>query len=268
MNDLKLGIIGAGNLGEAIMAGLISSKSIKAQNIIISNFETYRAELLCKKYRVQSAENSAVIDMADIVLLSVKPNLLHKMVIDYKEHYKDKIVVSVAAGITISSILEHAPFLKLVRTIPNIPVRTCSGVFACSYSKNISSEDILKVEGLFSKLGLFLNVEESQINAISSIAGAGPAYMYQIIEAMSDAGVRMGLDRASAIAIAAATMSGSGRMVLESKEHPAALKDKVTSPAGTTIEGLYAIEQGGVRAAIMDAFDRAYQKTVAFSKGK
>ena len=175
-------------------------------------------------------------------------------------------MISVAAGISISEMEKVSSTLKIIRTMPNTPVEVCEGVIVYSKGKNISNDDILVLEKLFSKLGLLFYIDESKIDAVSALTGCSPAYIYQIIEAMSDAGVRMGLSREIALQLSSMAVKGAGGMVYDTKVHPAVLKDKVTSPAGSTIEGIVEMEYKGVRGIIISALYKAYEKTLSFTK--
>lgn len=264
--SVMLGIIGAGNMAEAMIAGILKSKTLDSKNIIVSNYNKSKAEHLSSKYGVASADNIEVIKNSSIILLAVKPYALINTLELYQNELADKIVVSVAAGISINDMESVNTRLKIIRTMPNTPVQICQGVLAYVYGANILDEDKTLFKSIFSKLGMFIEIDESKIDAVSSLTGCSPAYIYQIIEAMSDAGVKMGLPRELAISLSAMALQGSGGMVYDTKTHPAVLKDKVTSPAGSTIEGLAELESKGVRGAVISALYKAYEKTLLFSK--
>lgn len=261
-----LGIIGAGNMAEAIIAGILQSNTLDSKKIIVSNYNKNKAELLVSKYGVISAGNIDVIKKSSIILLAVKPYVLLNAIEMYQNELAGKIIVSVAAGISVSAMENINAELKIIRTMPNTPVQICKGVFAYVYGTNILEEDKTIFISIFSKLGMFIEIDENKIDAVSSLTGCSPAYIYQIIEAMSDAGVKMGLSRELAISLSAMAVQGSGGMVYTTGTHPAVLKDKVTSPAGSTIEGLAELESKGVRGAVISALYKAYEKTLLFSK--
>lgn len=263
---MKLGIIGAGNMAEAFICGLLKSKAVTKDDIIVSNHNKAKADKLFKEYKVKSASNKDVISFSGIILLAVKPNKVSEVLLENANSFHNKIIFSVAAGVSIEAMENCGSHLKIVRAMPNTPVKVCSGVIAYCCGKNITESDTKRIKELFEGLGLLIEVAEDKMNAVSSLTGCSPAYIYQIIEAMSDAGVKMGLSRETAIELSAYAVMGSGKMVYETGEHPAVLKDKVTSPAGTTIEGLHEMEKGGVRASIINALYKAYEKTLILLK--
>lgn len=263
---MVLGVIGAGNMAQAIIAGIKKSHSLDCKNIIVSNYNKQKAARLSEECGVLTDDNINVIKKSDIVLLAVKPYALINTLELYQNELLDKIVISVAAGISISDMEKVNTRLKIIRVMPNTPVQICQGVFAYVYGANIIKEDKEIFNSIFSKLGMFIEIDESKIDAVSSLTGCSPAYIYQIIEAMSDAGVKMGLPRELAISLSAMAVHGSGGMVHFTGTHPAVLKDKVTSPAGSTIEGLAELESKGVRGAVISALYKAYEKTLLFSK--
>ncbi len=261
-----LGIIGAGNISEAIIAGILKSKTLDCKNIVVSNYNQSKAEKLSPKYGVTAADNIEVIKKNSIILLAVKPYALINVLELYQNELADKVIVSVASGISINDMENVNKRLKIIRTMPNTPVQICKGVLAYVYGANIVENDKTIFKTIFSKLGMFIEIDESKIDAVSSLTGCSPAFIYQIIEAMSDAGVKMGLQRELAISLSAMAVQGSGGMVYNTEMHPAVLKDKVTSPAGSTIEGLAELESKGVRGAVISALYKAYEKTLLFSK--
>ncbi len=262
---MVFGVIGAGNMAQAIIAGMVKSESISGNDIIISNHNMAKAAKLADKYGVIIDDNLQVILKSNVVLLAVKPYAIIEMIKQYEKHLNNKIIISVAAGIPLSDVQVNDN-LKIIRMMPNTPVEVCKGVMAFSCGKNIDESDVKIVEQLFSKLGLLIEIEESKINAVSALTGCSPAYIYEIIEAMSDAGVRMGLPREIAIKLSSKAVEGSGAMVLETNIHPAVLKDNVTSPAGSTIEGIAELENRGLRGIIISALYKAYEKTISFAK--
>ena len=256
---MVLGVIGAGNMAQALITGIIKSHALESSSIIVSNYNSKKADCLVEKYGVLSDDNINVIKKSDVILLAVKPYAVIDTLNQYIKDLQDKIVISVAAGISISEMEKVSSTLKIIRTMPNTPVEVSKG-------KNISNDDILVLEKLFSKLGLLFYIDESKIDAVSALTGCSPAYIYQIIEAMSDAGVRMGLSREIALQLSSMAVKGAGGMVYDTKVHPAVLKDKVTSPAGSTIEGIVEMEYKGVRGIIISALYKAYEKTLSFTK--
>lgn len=265
---MVLGIIGAGNIADSLIAGLIKSQSITSDNIVVSNYNKQKSEKLVLDYGVQSDSNENVIKRSDIIILSVKPYGILDVINLYKNQLKGKLIISLAAGISLSSMEKVDSSLKIVRAMVNTPVKICQGVLAYSTGQHILEEDKINISKLFSSIGLFIEVDESKMDAVSVLMGCSPAYIYQIIEAMSDAGVKMGLTRELSLELSSMAVMGSGGMVNITKNHPAILKDKVTSPAGSTIEGLAELENHGVRGAFISAVYKAYEKTLLFEKNK
>lgn len=261
-----LGVIGAGNMAQAIIHGILQSQTLTSSDIIISNHNKTKSDNLSSIYKVCTDSNTNVINKSDIILLAVKPYVILDVLKKYKKEFANKPIVSVATAISINDMENVDNNLKIIRTMPNTPVQICKGVLAYKCGKNILQSDKDSFINIFSKLGMFIEVEENKIDAISSLTGCSPAYIYQIIEAMSDAGVKMGLSRELAISLSAMAVYGAAGMVYDTKTHPAILKDKVTSPAGSTIEGLTELESKGVRGAFISALYKAYEKTLLLKK--
>lgn len=263
---MVLGVIGAGNMAKAMIAGIIKSNSLNGNEIIVSNHNIKKAEDLVKLYGVKTGENSNIIKSSRVILLAVKPYAVKNILNHYRELFSDKILVSVAAGIPICDMEHVQNDFKIIRMMPNTPVEICQGVIAYTQGTNITREDMDLINKIFSKLGFFINIEEDKMNAVSSLIGCSPAYIYQIIEAMSDAGVRMGIPRELALKLSSKAVEGAGGMVYITNIHPAVLKDNVTSPAGSTIEGVAEIENRGLRGIIISALYKAFEKTMSFAK--
>lgn len=272
---MKLGVIGAGNIAETIIGGLILSKSIKGEDIVVSKHNREKSDELVKKYKVISSTNEEIITSVDVLLLGLKPNLISdfmKYIRSLKEKSnKNLIVVSVAAGVSIDDMFNHLSIegnekdrtcesVKVVRAMPNTSCKVLSGVFAVSYDDYVSESEKEVVRKLFSPLGVFLEVEESKMNAISVLAGCAPAFIYEVISALSDGGVQMGLSREDSLKIAANIVQGAAKMVKETKKHPTKLKEQITSPGGSTIEGIYSLEKAGFRGTIMEALQASLNK--------
>lgn len=265
---MVLGVIGAGNMAKAMIAGITQSGSLQGGDIIVSNHNTVKSQELLNKYGVKVDDNINVIKNSSIILLAVKPYAIKKVLNEYNELISGKIIVSVAAGIPVCDMEQVNNNFKIIRMMPNTPVEVCKGVIAYTKGSNINDDDIKLVEQIFSKLGLFIAVEEDKMNAVSSLTGCSPAYIYQIIEAMSDAGVKMGLSRELALKLSSKAVEGAGSMVFETNIHPAVLKDNVTSPAGSTIEGVAELENRGLRGIIISVLYKAFEKTLLFAKNK
>ncbi len=251
-----IGFIGAGAMAEAILAGIIKAKLVHPDHVVISDINAQRLAYLTDLYNVRAVEdNNMVVQKADVIILAVKPYLVKDVLTGVASSISDRhLLISVAAGLSTgylaSCLKERVP---IVRVMPNTPSLVGAGASALSAGESVSDEAMELAKSLFDSVGRSVIVRESDMDAVTGISGSGPAYMYLIIEALADAGVKAGLARSTAIELAAQTMMGAAKMVLETGDHPAVLKDKVTTPGGTTITGLHVLEQGNIRATLIDA---------------
>lgn len=267
--NIKVGFIGAGRMATALAAGLVSSGFTSADRIIAS--DTYEAarDAFTRETGAQAVEsNLNVVEQSDIVILSVKPQHVAEVLSEIKTAITDqKLLVSIAAGCPLSLFVEKVGNnRRLIRVMPNTPCLVKQGASAFARGGQASEADASLVESLLSTVGIAFEVPESQLDAVTGLSGSGPAYVYQIIEALSDGGVRMGLPRHIATQLAAQTVKGAAEMVLETGEHPGALKDAVTSPGGTTIAGIHALEAGGLRSSLMNAVSAATHRSIELGK--
>ncbi len=267
--DKKIAFLGGGNMAEALLKGLIAAGTAKPDQVLVSDIFPDRLEHLRKTYGIIIQRNN--IDAAreaGIVLLSVKPQVIEKVMTEIAPAMDDtKLVISIAAGVTIGR-MEKAlgEKTRVVRVMPNTPALVMAGAAGIAAGKNANSDDISLVQLIFSSVGRSVVVDEKLMDAVTGLSGSGPAYVFMIIDALSDAGVKEGLPRALALELAAQTVYGSAKMVLETKEHPGKLRDMVTSPGGTTIEGLHALEKGKLRATLMNAVEAATARSKELGK--
>ena len=203
---------------------------------------------------------------ADIVLLAVKPQVLKKAVEPLKKALAGKAVASIAAGWTVAQLTELLPGSRICRIMPNTPAMVGAGMAAIAKESTFTEEEFACIEHVFQSVGRAVVVEEHLMSAVTAVSGSGPAYVFMMIEAMADAAVKLGIPRDKAYVLAAHTVAGSAEMVLETKKHPAELKDMVCSPAGTTIDAVEALEQHGFRAALMDAMTKCAEKSKKLGK--
>lgn len=259
----EIGFIGAGNMAKAILKGILSAGICPAEKIILSNRSKEKLEKLKQTYSVTAAaDNKTVARSADVVIIAVKPQQFLLVAEEIKAVLdKETVVVSIMAGVTVESIMEALDTALVLRAMPNTPAQIAQGLTAVCRSDKVNDAVLEKVTGIFATVGETIIIDESLIDAVSAISGCGPAYIYQMIEALADGGVMIGIPRAMAYQLAAWTMVGAGKMVLETNEHPAVLKDMVTSPAGSTIRALNVLEQGGLRGTLMAAVEAAYLKS-------
>lgn len=256
----KIAFLGGGNMAEALIRGVIAAGTAKADQITATDIAQDRLEYLKKTYGIIiKSSNRDAVTQAGIVLLCVKPQIIDKVLQEIAPAADaSKLVVSIAAGIPISrieKILIGNP--RVIRVMPNTPALVLAGAAALAAGKNAATDDLALAQEIFNSIGRSVVIDEKLMDAVTGLSGSGPAYVFTIIDALSDAGVKAGLPRPLALELAAQTVYGSAKMVLETKEHPGKLRDMVTSPGGTTIEGLHALEKGKLRATLMNAVEAA-----------
>ena len=256
----KIGIIGGGKMGEVLLKGLVSHKLAPAGDIMVSDAVAERLKELEKTYRVQiTADNKKAARYADIVILAVKPQNMADVLEGIAGVVsKGKIIISIAAGITTKFIEARlGKDARVIRVMPNTPALIGEGAAAIAAGAKAAAQDVHVAGQIFEAVGITVIVKEELMDAVTGLSGSGPAYAFVIIEALADAGVRMGLGRDIALTLSAQTMLGAAKLCIESGKHPAELKDMVTSPGGTTIAGLKALEDGKIRATLMAAVEAA-----------
>ena len=264
LKNKKLGFIGGGNMAEAMIKGLLSASFIEVRNIFVSEPSEAKRDALYAEYKIKiSADNRELVKKCDILILAVKPQIFQEVLVDICSLVdSDKLVISIAAGVPIS-IIDDAlrgdknKKFSIVRTMPNTPALVQEGVTAIAFSKHVNKTDVKIAHRIFEAVGRTVDVEEDQLDAVTGLSGSGPAYIFMLIEALSDAGVKMGLSREVSTTLTIQTVLGSAKLARESGKHPGELKDMVTSPGGTTISGLHALEEGSLRTTLMNAVEDA-----------
>jgi pyrroline-5-carboxylate reductase len=258
-----VGFIGSGNMAEALIRGLLRAGVVTADQIYGSDPRDERREELGRRYGIRvSPDNIAVARESEILILSVKPQVMMRVLDEIADHVRPSaLVISIAAGIPIAVIETKLPRSRVVRTMPNTPALVDAGATAIAAGGHATDDDLQAARRIFNSVGITVVLEESQMDAITGLSGSGPAYIFLIIEALSDAGVKVGLSRHSAQALAAQTVLGSAKLLIETEEHPGKLKDMVTSPGGTAIAGLHTLEEGGVRTTLMNAVEVATRRS-------
>jgi pyrroline-5-carboxylate reductase len=258
-----VGFLGAGQMATALARGWIAAGLLKPNEIVASDPLPKARQSFADLTRAKAiANNLEVVAAGKLIVLAVKPQFMSALLADIEQKVTpDQLVVSIAAGVTLKQLADGlGSKCRLIRVMPNTPCLVGASASAFSVGEHSKPEDAAIVERLFSAVGLAFQLPEHLLDAVTGLSGSGPAYVYVIIEALSDGGVRMGLPRDVATALAAQTVFGAAKMVLETGSHTAQLKDQVASPAGTTIDGLHALERGGVRAALMNAVEAATQR--------
>lgn len=256
MFDKIIGFIGAGNMGSAMIGGILSSSLANTSQIIASAQSKETLEKIRAKYSIETTlSNETVTSRSDILFLAVKPDKMDDIISGITGYLKPNcVVVSVAAGKTLSSLRQaFGKEVKLVRAMPNTPALVGEGMSALCASDSVNSRDLSQIRDLFSCFGRAEVVPECLMDAVVGVSGSSPAYVYLFIEAMADAAVADGMPRAQAYRFAAQSVYGAARMVLETGEHPGVLKDAVCSPGGTTIAAVAALERGGFRDTVITA---------------
>lgn len=257
--DKMTGFIGGGNMAEAIIKGLLAG-GVPATDLAVSEPSEQRRTLLSQRYGVQvTTDNAALCQMCDTVILAVKPQVCGAVLKELRDALSlNKLFITIMAGVTCSAI-EGAlgSGARVVRVMPNTPALVLEAATAIARGSFATEEDVSLARRIFDLVGVSCVVDEKLMDAVTGLSGSGPAYVLTFIEALSDAGVKQGLTRDVATTLAAQTVYGTAKLLLETHEHPAVLKSNVASPGGTTIAGMHSLEQDGFRAATMNAVECA-----------
>ena len=260
----KIGFIGCGNMGKAMISGIIASKKIDIENILVSTKSTSSKENIEKEFNINATlNNEEVVNFSDILILAIKPNMFKEVIEEIKDEIKkETIIVSIAAGITIDNLESLiGEDYKIVRTMPNTPALVREAISAVCYNKNINNEDLDEVINIFNMFGKCEVLEEKYFHGFIALCGSSPAYVFMFIEAMADAAVKLGIPRNKAYKMAEQAILGSAKLALETGKHPGELKDMVCSPGGTTIEAVTELENGNFRSTIIKALEKCAEKS-------
>ncbi|WP_018589471.1 pyrroline-5-carboxylate reductase [Terrisporobacter glycolicus] len=264
----KIGFIGAGNMGGAILGGILNSKIIDNDHIIASAKSDRTIERIKRDYNVNvSKDSKEVVEFSDLIVIGVKPEIYDEILEEIKDLIDDKIIITIAAGKTIEAMEKIiGNDKKIVRTMPNTPSLVGEGMTSLSPNKNISEEELGFVKSIFNSLGKSEVVKEDLIHAVIGASGSSTAYAFMFIEAIADGAVRAGMPRDKAYTFAAQGVLGAAKMVLDTQKHPGELKDMVCSPGGTTIEAVKVLEEEKFRGAVLKAIDSCIKKSIEMSK--
>jgi pyrroline-5-carboxylate reductase len=265
MKDKKIGFVGAGNMAGALIKGLLHSGTVGASQIMASDVREERlAELTAAHGITTTKDNAELAAWADIVVLAVKPQVIDKVMVPVAQAIRPHaLVVSIAAGVPIESLESRLPEnARVIRTMPNTAAMALAGAAAIAPGTHASEDDLDLARQLFEATGRVVVLDETLLDAVTGLSGSGPAYVMLMIEALADGGVKVGLHRETALLLAAQTVYGSAKLLLETGEHPGRLKDMVTSPGGTAIAGLHTLEAGGLRTTLIDAVESATRRSV------
>lgn len=258
-----LGFIGCGNMAQAMLRGILEKGLYAPRDIIISRRNREAVEEIGKQFSVNvTTDNKKVAETADVLVLAVKPFQFETVIQEIRDVVKENVlIISVAAGQTIENIERlFGKNIKLARSMPNTPALVLEGAAGVCFNKNITEKEKEKTMGIFSSFGIAHEVSEGMINTVIGVSGSSPAYVFLFIEAMADAAVADGMPRAQAYEMAAQSVLGSAKMVLETGKHPGELKDMVCSPGGTTIEAVRILEKEGFRSAVIEAMKACVKK--------
>lgn len=265
LQDTKIGLIGSGNMGEALVSGLVLSKAAKPENIICSDIAEDLLEELKNKYRIATTtDNVEVARKSDIIIYAVKPQILGDVLKETSVALDtSKLIISIAAGVPLAAIASglHKE-LRLIRVMPNICAFVKESATAIAAGEYATKEDIAQARAIFDSVGKTVFIQENILmDAFTGLSGSGPAYIFTIVDAMADAGVKMGLSRKDSLFLSTQTVLGAAKLLQESGEHPGQLKDRVASPGGTAIAGIHTLEQGGLRTTLINAVESATKRS-------
>ena len=270
IKGLTVGFIGGGNMGEALIKGLLGASLVPATAIHATDVRLERLKELDRQYGIQvSSDNADLVRHSDIIILAVKPQIMDSVLKEIAPAVtRRKLLISIAAGVSTAKIraVLHKD-ARLIRVMPNTPALVLEGVTAIAKADNLEPDDLDTAGEIFSAVGRVVVLDESLMDAVTGLSGSGPAYVAVVIESLADGGVRMGLDRITAMTLATQTVLGAAKLLLETGLHPGALKDMVSSPGGTSIAGIAALEEGGIRTTFIKAVERATQRSRELGRG-
>ena len=270
IKGLTVGFIGGGNMGEALIKGLLGASLVPASAIHATDVRLERLKELDRLYGIQvSSSNADLVRHSDIVILAVKPQIMDTVLKEIAPAVtRKKLLISIAAGVSTAKIrtVLHKD-ARLIRVMPNTPALVLEGVTAIAKADNLEPDDLDTAGEIFSAVGRVVVLDETLMDAVTGLSGSGPAYVAVVIESLADGGVRMGLDRITAMTLATQTVLGAAKLLLETGLHPGALKDMVSSPGGTSIAGIAALEEGGIRTTFIKAVEKATERSRELGQG-
>ena len=266
----RIGFVGCGNMGEALVKGLVEADVVKADAVTAADTRADRLAELDRRYGIRVAkDNLDCVRECDVVLLAVKPQIMATVLKEIVPSLsRRQLVISVAAGVSTATI--HAAVgkdIRLIRVMPNTPALVLEGATAIAKGKGLEPGDLEIAQEIFGAVGKVVVLDEELMDAVTGLSGSGPAYVAVVIESLADGGVKMGLDRATAMILATQTVLGAAKLLLETGMHPGSLKDMVSSPGGTSITGIAALEEGGIRTTFIKAVERATLRSRELGRG-
>jgi len=266
----SVGFVGSGNMGEALIKGLVSAGVLPAEAIRASDVRGDRLEQLGRQYGIRTVpSNVELVRGSDVVIMAVKPQIITAVLREIAPAMTPaRLMISLAAGVSTARIRAAlGKPARLIRVMPNTPALVLEGVTAVARAEGLEPDDLDTASEIFSAVGRVVVLDESALDAVTGLSGSGPAYVALVVESLADGGVRMGLDRATAMTLATQTVLGAARLLLDTGMHPGALKDMVASPGGTTIAGVAALEAGGIRDAFIKAVEHATVRSRELGQG-
>lgn len=269
MKTDRIGFLGAGNMGAALIRGLLAAGKVSHDQVRASDVRYERLQDIERECKVGiTSDNRELVGWSSLVVLAVKPQVVAPVLEQVAQSWgPDKLLVSIAAGISLADLAGQMPAgARIMRVMPNTPALVRAGITAIARGSHATEQDLARTVDLFEAVGRTAVVEEGLMNAVTGLSGSGPAFVMVIMEALADGGVKMGLPRDIALLLAAQTLLGAAKLQLDTAEHPARLKDLVASPGGTTIAGLHALERGRLRATLIDAVEAATRRSAELGK--
>ena len=263
--SIKLGMIGGGVMGEALLSRLLQKQIYNPNAVLVSEPRPQRRDFLQEKFQVQvTLDNQIAANAEEVLLLAIKPQVLDAVIADLQakgEVENQPLVISILAGVPLKKLEVAFPEQPIIRAMPNTPATVGSGITAIASGKTVQPNHIAQAKSIFEVVGQVVEVPDSLMDAVTGLSGSGPAYVAIMIEALADGGVAAGLPRTIAAQLALHTVLGTAQLIDKSKLHPGILKDRVTSPGGTTIAGIAQLEKAGFRSAIIEAVQAAYKRS-------
>jgi len=266
----RVGFVGGGNMGEALIRGLLGTNLVPADLLAATDARADRAAQLAKQYGISAhGDNARLVREADVVILAVKPQIMGAVLAEIAPAVTARhLLISVAAGVATATIRAGlGKDARIIRVMPNTPALVLQGATALARGKGLQADDLGTAEEIFGAVGRVVVLDEELMDAVTGLSGSGPAYVAIVIESLADGGVKMGLDRATALTLATQTVLGAAQLLAETGMHPGALKDMVSSPGGTTIAGIAALEEGGIRTTFIRAVERATLRSRELGRG-
>lgn len=268
MKNRKLGFIGCGNMGQAILAGILKEKSLEKEEIMVSVHSENSKVKIEENYGVYvTLNNKEVASCCDVVILAIKPYQYDEVIEDIKEELQDKVIVSVAAGISMNYLQAYFPkAVKVIRVMPNTPACVNEAMTSISVNDVVDEKEEAFVTTLFLGIGHVEKIEENMIDEVIALSGSSPAYIFMILDAMIKHGIKNGMSKEKAFHFVSQAVLGAAKMVLETKQDPDILKKNVCSPNGTTIEAVHVLEEQGLYQMMEKAMDACYERSIEMTK--